>query len=524
LSTTLTLPIPVVALVVATACGAGQDLTEPAVGTLQIISSTVGELPDPDGYSVIVDGGQPVGIGVADTVMSGDLAAGDRRIELSGLAPHCTVDGSNPRTVAVVAGIQVQAAFLVRCPAPPATGAIEVAVATSGSDLDPDGYTALVDPGGSQTAELTGVTTFQGLVPGPHAVRLDGIADNCSVKPANPRTVEVSEGGLSRTAFEVVCRPPLQGQRIAYVSDGELFLSNADGTARRNIAEGGNPAWSPDGVKIAFGMSDDAVHLVNPDGTGLTALHTGFSNVSGPVWSPDGAQILFRTSETEEGLGVVNADGSQSDLIATASSIGGYAWSPDGTRVAFDRDTAVFVVNADGSHPVNLTGSQTDVTFRVYGWSPDGRWIALVRDASTFFSNQEIDLLDPATGVLQNVTNDPGIYRAVSWSPDGTELAFAGKRNPLPISGGPEDWDIFSVNVDGTGLANLTTNTPDDYQEIAWSPDGSRFVFQIGPTIDPFEPPPDLITSELGIVNTDGSGRLRLTGNSHLTVEPAWGP
>lgn len=114
-----------------------------------------------------------------------------------------------------------------------------------------------------------------------------------------------------------------------------------------------DPAWSPDGQKIAFDSDRD-----NPDG------------------SPD--------------LYVMNADGSdQHDLTNTCCvSDVRAAWSPDGTRIAFWRFSgnvdSIVVINADGTGERTLTGSREHAADPA--WSPDGEWIAYTRETDNLDS------------------------------------------------------------------------------------------------------------------------------------------
>jgi TolB protein len=95
---------------------------------------------------------------------------------------------------------------------------------------------------------------------------------------------------------------------------GDTYVINADGTGLIQLAaHAGNPAWSPNGTKIAFTAyhADDTVtdvSVMNADGTGIQRL---LDNGSSPVWSPDGSQIIF-TSERDGNFEIylINADGS----------------------------------------------------------------------------------------------------------------------------------------------------------------------------------------------------------------------
>jgi len=82
-------------------------------GTLTVTTATTGSNPDPDGYTLIIDGTISQPIGLNDTVtFSG--AAGAHPVRLS-VAPNCTVDGANPRTVTVTPDGADTTTFSVTC-------------------------------------------------------------------------------------------------------------------------------------------------------------------------------------------------------------------------------------------------------------------------------------------------------------------------------------------------------------------------------------------------------------------------
>jgi hypothetical protein len=96
------------------------------VGDLQVNSSTTGSNPDPNGYTVTVDGSQSQEIGVNGTVTFSDVAAGNHSVQLTGVASNCNVAGSNPRIVTVPVGGTAQSTFEVDCSDPPPSGGILV--------------------------------------------------------------------------------------------------------------------------------------------------------------------------------------------------------------------------------------------------------------------------------------------------------------------------------------------------------------------------------------------------------------
>jgi Tol biopolymer transport system component len=132
-----------------------------------------------------------------------------------------------------------------------------------------------------------------------------------------------------------------------------------------------NPAWSPDGTKIAFATNRDGnyeIYTMNPDGTGPTRLTNNTSSDYEPAWSPDGTKIAFATNrDGNDEIYTMNADASNQTRLTNNTAVDAApAWSPDGTKIAFkstgDTDPfayryEIYTMNADGSSQTNLTNN-----------------------------------------------------------------------------------------------------------------------------------------------------------------------
>src|SRR5207253_5127277 len=87
-------------------------------------------------------------------------------------------------------------------------GDLTVTASTTGSNLDPDGYTVTLDGNASTSQPLAtngGTATFNAVAAGSHSVALSGVADNCTVSGPNPQSVTVPAGGTASASFTVTC-------------------------------------------------------------------------------------------------------------------------------------------------------------------------------------------------------------------------------------------------------------------------------------------------------------------------------
>jgi WD40-like Beta Propeller Repeat len=88
-------------------------------------------------------------------------------------------------------------------------------------------------------------------------------------------------------------------------------------------------------------------------------------------------------------------------------------------------------------------------------------------------ANNEIYSFDPATGVVRRITNLPGLYKDnPSLSHDRRRIAFHGAPSATDYAG----YEIYTIDIDGTGLTRLTDNTVLDGHP-AWSPDDNRIAY-----------------------------------------------
>ena len=229
---------------------------------------------------------------------------------------------------------------------------------------------------------------------------------------------------------------------FASTKDGDyaVFGADADGKhARRLTKEKGDPstpsglffqvqpAWSPDGARIAFVSHRDGtshVYVMEADGTGTARLTSSAKDDDRPAWSPDGRRIVF----SREGalFGVPASGGAARRVGHGIGNAANPAWSPDGKHIVYDYRKPgfavreLYVMNADGTGIHQLTHLGRTSTFPA--WSPDGKRIAF--QSNYRFGHDEIYTIGVDGKGLQEVTQSDTDAIQPAWTPD-IDLSFS---------------------------------------------------------------------------------------------------
>lgn len=262
---------------------------------------------------------------------------------------------------------------------------------------------------------------------------------------------------------------------LTAASAAKRGVTPEDYFAFENIAD---PRISPDGRQVAYVFSTidlkqnrrvTSIWLIPSAGAGTPRRLTaeGF-NANSPRWSPDGTRLAFLSNRGEAGgrpqIHVMRMDGGEALPVSRVKNgVTSYQWSPQGDRF-------VAVSQSGPSDSVAPADKKSDVRhyknisykFNDSGWFDDKR--------------SHLWVIGAADGVARQITSgedwndtDP------QWSPDGTRLAFVSDRTGKEFEGS-DNKDVWVIPAAGGELVKISDHPFDDSQP-RWSPDGTQIAF-----------------------------------------------
>jgi len=245
-----------------------------------------------------------------------------------------------------------------------------------------------------------------------------------------------------------------------------MYIMDIDGNNQEKLFENsvkmGHYSFSPDGRRIIFNINNPDYDMccVNADGTWLMTVLAGRQAFE-PAWSPDGTKIAFQSWEHDPSeIYVMDVDGGNLVQLTDNSAYDDYPhWSPDGTRIVYNTEVGaaieIYTMNADGSGQKRLTNSYNANWFPK--WSPDGTEILFQSNVTgaQFWGIFIMDTNGDNIVALQESTEYSS--NAPSWSLDGKKIVFYSWRDD------DENPEIYIMDRDGSNVIRLTYSSAGDY-------------------------------------------------------------
>jgi Tol biopolymer transport system component len=352
---------------------------------------------------------------------------------------------------------------------------------------------------------------------------------------------------LRRVTFEpgLEMEPTLSpdGNYLAYSTDDRgnldiMVLPLAGGSANRVVAGDGDdaqPAWSPDGTRLAFvsardrsgrlspvgGLGAGSAYVVARGGDLFVAPAMGGSPIklaeqgAYPAWSPDGDRLVYQSDRAGHwDIWIIDAEGGDPRAL-TQDAHADYqpTWSPDGRWIAFVSrrgDSELHVRPADGIETRSDVALVTATLILGPEWSSDGRWLYFTSDRSSTASAMNVwrARFDPTSRTL-------GTAERVTLSDASDVDVTVGRGDAcLAFSTAQFTPNIWELEVASGRLRPITSGHGDeDYAHL--SPSGDRLVVQSARGTD---------SQALWTVNLEGKFLERITHGAHEALTPRWSP
>ena len=355
-----------------------------------------------------------------------------------------------------------------------------------------------------------------------------------AVLPGGQRVVSPQAGGKLRLLFSTesnIAGPGISpdGKMLAFVERGEnsddLYVTRVVGGERvrltKDSSRKGEPVFSPDGERIAFArklageLTNQVCTIAAFGGETVTAVSSG----SMPAWSPDGVHLAYVTrkpGEPEE-LAISSLDGTETRKILVGDAIypflGKPSWSPDGKTIAVSRSRGgdsreIWLVPVNGTGATQFTHGPQGVSSDTPVFAADGRGLvfrsnrggawnlwyeeldgrgtqqltsgpgpdsepSVAHNGTIAFLNSRsrsvLVLYELATGQSRTVLGDTAVVWGPAFSPDASNVAYA--------RGEPDgSWHLWEVATAGGAPRQLTFGkVPEIYAR--YTPDGKGILY-----------------------------------------------
>lgn len=281
---------------------------------------------------------------------------------------------------------------------------------------------------------------------------LAAAAAGCRIEEFGPGGPDRSQGAQFR---DPAWSP--DGERIAFEGSfidgadyiGGIFIAAATGGEAEWVAVGRSPDWSPDGTKLAYAWGSIRIlDLATREETEIPGTNPAFNT----AWSPDGRAIAysFNIGTDSSGVWIVRLGSTPEVSRLPVGELRGTdpCWSPDGTRIAFGAfdpeypadQLWVFDLRSSGLRRVTR---HADYEFlRRPAWSPSGRFLS-------YSSGGALHVID-VESALERTLQETRYSDGSDWSPDGKHIVYVREHLVEP------EQSLWVIGNDGNAPLHIT--------------------------------------------------------------------
>jgi TolB protein len=255
----------------------------------------------------------------------------------------------------------------------------------------------------------------------------------------------------------------------------EIWVMDYDGANQHAVTHLGSisisPRISPDNSRIAFaslGSDGWAIRMFSMDLGRMVSFPAGVAGGSNqsPAWSADGLKIAFSSARSgHPEIWAVDANGANLRRLTSFGVDVSPVWNPrTGAQIAWvsgrTGEPQIYIMDQDGANVQRMTDSGYAIS---PSWAPNGGLLAFSWNRKYGPGDpggQDIYVMDIASKRWLQATHEAGSNDFPSWSPDGRHIVFQrqiGHRTQL-----------WSMLADGTEEHQLTNSGDNSMPNWSW--------------------------------------------------------